>query len=188
MSRPVTVGADGTFTLRYDSLGEAPGTYTVAVAPDLAAAMVGDGLAGGVFTLIPGGPSPVLTLDPGRGPCATPEPVILARGRDFPPGKLISLYVLPVANHATFLGADGVVTADGTFALPVRLNSDQVRQVLPSDAGCGPTTPDGESFRVNAVRRGGNVNPHNALASATFTVDTSAPPLPVLPTQPIDRR
>lgn len=188
MSRPVTVGPDGTFTLRYDSLGEAPGTYTVALAPDLVAAMVGDGLAGGIFTLVAGGPIPTLTLEPNHGPCTTPEPVILARGRDFPPGKLISLYVLPVANRAAFVGVDGAVAADGTFALPVRLNSDQVRQVLSSDAGCGPATPDGASFRVNAVRRGGNVDPHNALASATFTADTSAPPLPVLPTQSVDRR
>lgn len=184
LSRPVTVGADGTLTLRYNSLGEAPSSYTVAIASNLVAATEGNALARGAFTLTEGGPAPTLTLDPDHGPCNVSDPHILARGRNFPPGKYVSLVVLPL-DQVSFEGARGTVAADGTFAWPVRLASDHP---LPN-LGCGPTAPDGTQFHINAVRLQGNVDPRRGeLASATFTVSTSAPPLPVLPTQPVEQR
>lgn len=45
MSLPATVGADGHLILRYNSLGQAPGPYTVVIGSDLAAAMEPGGRA-----------------------------------------------------------------------------------------------------------------------------------------------
>lgn len=184
LSHPVTVAADGTLTLRYNSLGEAPSSYTVAIAQNLAAATQGNVLARGAFTVTKGGPAPILTLDPNQGPCNVSKPRILARGRNFPPGKYVSLMVLPL-DQVSFEGARGTVAADGTFAWPVRLASDHPLPGL----GCGSATPDGTQFRISAVRLQGNVDPRKGeMASATFTASMSAPPLPVLPTQPGEQR
>lgn len=180
MSLPATVGADGILTLLYNSLGQAPGSYTVAVGSDVTAAMVVTGgriFARGAFAITEGGLAPTLTLEPDRGPCTAPDPHVLARGQNFPPGASIGLYLFQPDGSQSSLDyvTKGVVNADGTFAWPVRLT------------GCDSTTLDGTHFRINAVRRQGNIDPRQGLASATFMVSASSSPLPVLPTHPPER-
>ncbi len=79
---------------------------------------------------------------------------------------------------AAWLTTDGrqLVGADGTFAVPVRLG------------GCGPATPDGAQFRIIVPWLQHNVDPRRELASATFTVVATAPPLPAIPTPTPDPR
>lgn len=185
ISRAVTVDANGTLSLRFNSLGRAIGPYTVEIGTSFQAVATGAVLARGTFTLTAAGPTATLILEPDHGPCTAPDPHILARGRNYPPGLAVGLFVLGLdIPGVSFDGARGTVADDGTFALPVRLASDHPRP----DLGCGPTTPDGARFRIVAVRLQGNVDPNKPLASATFTVATMAPPLPSLPTQPPERR
>ncbi len=185
ISQAVTVDANGTLRLHFNSLGRASGPYTVEIGTSLQAVATGAVLARGTFTLTAAGPPATLILEPDHGPCTAPDPHILARGRNYPPGMAVGVFVLGLdIPGISFDGARGTVADDGTFALPVRLASDHPRP----DLGCGPTTPDGARFRIAAVRLQGTVDPNKALASATFTVATMAPPLPALPTQPPERR
>jgi hypothetical protein len=180
LSEPIAADARGTVTVRYDSTGGPVGTYSVTVAADLEAAMETDGrpLARGAFAVTGGGVVPILALEPERAPCDGPDPHVLARGRNFPPGASIGLYLFRPDGAQASLDhtTRGIVDADGAFAWPVRL------------AGCGSATPDGAQFVVNAVRRQGNIDPRRGLATATFTVARSSRPLPALPTRPIEPR
>lgn len=169
---PVTVGADGTLTLRVDSRFRPTGPYIVEIGADQGV-MMRPLLARGTFMITEGGPAPTVALEPDQGPCTGPDPHVLVRGRNFPPGPSILLALYHVGGMRY---VSGVVDADGAFAWPVRLT------------GCGSTTPEGTRLRVNVIRREHNVHPEKALASATFTVSASAPPLPVLPTEPPERR
>lgn len=177
VNRPITADAAGALSLSFNSLGRAPGVYTVTVGADFMAAVGGMGglvLARGAFTVTEGGPAPTLTLEPERGPCAEREPAIIARGRNFPPNTSIFLYVGSAAGLAS--GGRRVTGDDGTFAFPVRLS------------GCGPATPDGTPFRIIVPWLQHNVNPNRVLTSATFTVAASAPSLPYVPTPSPDPR
>ncbi len=179
LRRTITSAADGSLRLPFDSLGQAPGTYTVTIAADFAAAMAAGGdapLAHGTFVITAGGPTPTLTLEPARGPCATPDPAVVARGHNFPPGAEILLPVVRVDTNRALGQVQGLVAADGTFAIPVRIE------------GCDPQTPEGARFRINAVRLRGAVDRHAGLANATFVVSTTAPPLPAVPTPSPDLR
>lgn len=172
LNDPITTAADGTLRLGFNSLGRAPGVYTVTIGGDMRAAMgmPGSVLARGAFTITEWGPIPTLTLEPERGPCAEREPAVIARGRNFPPNRSIFLYV-----RGTPVGRP-VVGDDGAFAFPARL------------IGCGPATPDGEQIRVIVPWIQHNVHPERELASAAFTVAASAPPLPYVPTPSPGRR
>jgi hypothetical protein len=178
ISLPVTVGADGTLTLEIDSRFRSLGTYTVTIGTDTAGAMGAPGraLAQGTFTITAEGPAPTLSVEPDHGFCGGPDPHVLVRGQNYPPGPsiLLALFIPRDGGQTAYLA--GTVEPDGTFAWPVRL------------VGCDPATPDGARFRINAIRRQHNVNPHQTFASATFTVSAATPPLPVLPTQPPDRQ
>lgn len=172
LNDPITAADDGTLRLSFNSLGRAPGVYTVTIGADMRGAMgmPGGVIARGAFTITEWGPIPTLTLEPERGPCAEREPAVIARGQNFPPNRSIFLYV-----RGTPVGRP-LVGDDGAFAFPVRL------------IGCGPATPDGDRIRVIVPWIQHNVQPERELASATFTVATSAPPLPYVPTPPPDRR
>lgn len=176
LSQPITVTADGTLSLRYNSLGAVPGTYTMAIGLDLQTASQGRVLVHAPFTIAEGGPIPTLTLDPDRGPCTTQEPAILARGHNFPPGAYIGLYVIRMDTNRGTGDTKGTVAADGAFALPVRL------------IGCDPATADGTQFRITAALLQDVVDTHNGLARATFTVAAAPPALPVVPTPSPDPR
>lgn len=177
LNRPLAIGADGAVGLTFNSLGRAPGVYTVTIGSDMGAAMGAPGggvLARGAFTITAWGPLPALALEPAAGPCATREPAITARGRNFPPNTSIVLYV----GSGRGLSSAGrrTVGDNGTFAVPVRL------------VGCDPATPDGAHLRIIVPWIQHNVNPSRVLASATFTVVGAAPPLPAVPTPSPDPR
>ena len=114
---------------------------------------------------------PVLTLEPERGPCDVPAPVVIARGSNFPPGRTISLMVwrqFPFSDSGAE-GATVFVAADGTFTTELRL------------AVCGPDDINGARFRVTAqTREGRDIGP--ILASAIFTL-TASPSGPLCFTQ-----
>ena len=66
---------------------------------------------------------PVLTLEPERGPCDVPAPIVIARGSNFPPGRTISLMVwrqFPFSDSGAE-GATVVAGADGAFVTELRL-------------------------------------------------------------------
>ncbi len=94
---------------------------------------------------------PTLAIDPATGPCATPDPLAVARGTAFPPGVAVLLDVRLGANPPTTFPA-GVIATDGSFTAPIRLS------------GCGPTTPSGTAITVVAYTSDA------LLATATFTV------------------
>ncbi len=128
-------------------------------------------LATGIAAAWPGGaasaqPAPLLTLEPDRGPCAEPAPVITARGGGFPPGSTISLIVwrqFPFSDQGAE-GGTAVVGDDGRFAAELRL-------VL-----CGPDDLNGARFRVYAqTREGRDTGPVLASAIFTRTATTSGP-------------
>ncbi len=124
-----------------------------------------------------GGPVPTLTVEPDHGSCATPNPALVAHGRNFAPDTTIGLAAIQVDPYRVSpVRGSFVVAADGTFTGTVFLT------------GCGPTTPGGTQFRINAVRIDGPVNAEQGVASATFVVAPAASPLPVLPTPSPDPR
>lgn len=177
LNRPIAIAADGAVRLDFNSLGRAPGSYTLIIGADPPAAA---GIAGGEilarrsFTITGWGPIPTPTLEPPSGPCSAPEPALITRGRNFPPDTSFFLYV---ASGARMTGAGRQLTgADGTFAVPVR------------PVGCGPATPDGARFRIVVPWLQRNVDPRRELASATFTVAAAAPPLPLIPNPSPDPR
>jgi len=185
MSQPVTVDARGALTVRYDSRFRPSGSYTIEVGTDLQAVVMGTVLTRSAFTLTAAGPSPLVVLEPDHGPCTIAEPHILARGQNYPPGMTIGLFVIALDTPGvSFEGARGTVAADGSFTLSVHLASDHPRPGL----GCNSATPEGARFRINVIRYQGNIDPNRALASATFVVATPTPSLPLLPTQPPERR
>ncbi|CAA9565631.1 MAG: hypothetical protein AVDCRST_MAG88-1864 [uncultured Thermomicrobiales bacterium] len=120
-------------------------------------------LAFALFTVAPlPAPSPVLALEPASGPCATPEPPVVARGANAPPGVTVLLDVRAGADGAPTTFPGGTVAGNGTFTASLRLT------------GCGPETPAGTVFTVivytNDLPAEG---PGYLLGEATFTVTTN---------------
>ncbi len=177
LNRRVTVSADGLLSAEFNSLGRPSGAYSVAISRRDVQADALHAIAQGTFTINEGGPVPTLTLDPDSGFCATQSPGLFVRGRNFPPDTSFGLAAIQVAPYrASPVNAPIKVAADGTFAGTVFLTR------------CGPTTPEGTRFQINAVRFEGPVDPRRAVTSATFVVSSLAAPLPVLPTPPPDPR
>ncbi len=177
LNRRVTVSADGLLSVEFNSLGRPPGAYSVAISRRDVQADALRVIAQGTFTISEGGPVPTLTLDPDSGFCATQSPVLFVQGHNFPPDTSFGLAAIQVAPYRPSpVSASFKVAADGTFAGTIFLT------------GCGPTTPEGTQFQVNAVRFEGPMDPRRAVTSATFVVSSSAAPLPVLPTPSPDPR
>lgn len=178
LNRRVTVGADGLLRVEFDSLGRPPGAYSMAISRRNAQADALQTIAQVAFTISVGGTVPTLTLEPDRGACAVQSPALVVRGHSFPPNTtafgLAAIQMEPY--RASPVGAPVRVAADGTFVSTVFLT------------GCGPTTPAGTRFQINAVRFDGPIDPRRAVASATFVVAPSAAPLPILPTPSPDPR
>jgi hypothetical protein len=115
--------------------------------------------------------APMLTLEPDRGPCNFPNPQTMVRGKDFPPeiaivihaGRIRDGLVIPTIARA-------VIADDGTFAVAVPLRGV-----------CYPNESDGSQFAIIAAE---DVTPSRGgppLASAIFSVGSSASSSPALP-------
>ena len=171
LRRRLAVGADGLLRVEFNSLGRVPGVYSMALGRPAGEDGRPRFIGQVTFTISEGGPVPTLTTEPDRGSYATPNPALVARGRNFPPDTAIGLAAIQVDPYrVSSVGDSFVVAADGTFTGTVFL------------PGCDPATPDGTQFRINAVRIDGPVNAERGVASATFVVAPAAPPLPALPT------